>query len=68
MVKRIICVRARKCSDTILDSGRRYYRLSQPCNVNDKLWHFFVLRKDGGAGLQSPIFRVLMVFNFLTRN
>ena len=64
MFKRIICVRARKCSDTILDSGSRYYRLSQPCCINDKLWHFFVLLRENSAGPSTSIFRVIMIFNF----
>ena len=65
--KRIICVRARKCSDTLLDSGRRYYKLSQPCCIDDKSWHFFVLLRENCAGLPTPIFRVLTVLNFWLR-
>lgn len=59
----VICVRARKRSDTILESKDRYYRITNERKLNEG-WRYYVLERVIGAGLQTPLFRVKQVFKF----
>ena len=43
---RVLCVRARKCSDTLLKSETRYYFLSKPCKLYGTEERFYVLDRD----------------------
>ena len=62
--KRIICVRARKRSDTILESRNRYYHCENLGIVQDSGWHFYVLEQVVSPGLSHRLFRVVKVLSF----
>lgn len=61
---KIICVRGRLLSDTILESRGKYYQLVGGLTTDKRLWRFFVLEKISGAGQQPSLYRVNKIFNF----
>jgi hypothetical protein len=62
-LRHVICVRARKRSDTILESKNRYYRITNELKLNEG-WRYYVLERVIGAAQQAPLFRVKKVFKF----
>lgn len=54
MLTDFICVRACKCSDTLLKSKYRYYFLSKPWKLYGPEERFYVLRKEKSGGIRSP--------------
>jgi len=62
--RRIICVRARKRSDTILESRNRYYRCENLGIIQDSGWHFYVLEQVVSPGISHRLFRVVKVLSF----